>query len=138
MCPYELKEEFMILPCLHRFHSPCITEWFARRNTCPNCKDRVLDHFDHQNQQCSMIKPPGRCLDNNQSSSIESNIMRIVRSGGASGRNYNNDLGIEEEEKNDADGEQEDDDLMNTQVQYVQGQSIQRFVPRARFGIEQQ
>jgi hypothetical protein len=52
-----------------------------------------------------MIKPPGRCLDNNQSSSIESNIMRIVRSGGASGRNYNNDLGIEEEEKNDADGE---------------------------------
>ena len=64
--------------------------------------------------------------------------MRIVRSGGASGRNYNNDLGIEEEEKNDADGEQEDDDLMNTQVQYVQGQSIQRFVPRARFAIEQQ
>jgi hypothetical protein len=31
--------------------------------------------------------------------------MRIVRSGGVSGRNYNNDLGIEEEEKNDADGE---------------------------------
>jgi hypothetical protein len=63
-----------------------------------------LDHFDQQNQQCSMIKPPGRCLDNNQSSSLESNLMRIVRRGGASG-NHNNDFVHEEEDKNDADGE---------------------------------
>ena len=63
--------------------------------------------------------------------------MRIVRRGGASG-NHNNDFVNEEEDKNDADGEQEedDDDLMNTRVQYVQGQSIQRFVPRTRFVIE--
>lgn len=46
MCQYELAEEFMILPCLHRFHSECIKEWFSRRNTCPNCKDKVMEHFE--------------------------------------------------------------------------------------------
>ena len=46
MCPYEIEEEFMILPCLHRFHSACIREWFGRRNTCPNCKDHIMEHFD--------------------------------------------------------------------------------------------
>lgn len=51
MCQYELDEEFMILPCLHRFHISCITEWFSRRNTCPNCKDRVIDHFGHEVQR---------------------------------------------------------------------------------------
>ncbi len=45
MCQYELTEEFMILPCLHRFHSECIKEWFSRKNTCPNCKDKVCEHF---------------------------------------------------------------------------------------------
>jgi hypothetical protein len=53
MCHYELEEEYMILPCLHRFHCPCIKEWFQRRNTCPNCKDRVMDHFEAQCNQAN-------------------------------------------------------------------------------------
>ena len=48
MCQYELDDQYMILPCLHRFHNECIKEWFARRNTCPNCKDRVMDHFEEE------------------------------------------------------------------------------------------
>ncbi|CDW82135.1 zinc finger protein [Stylonychia lemnae] len=55
MSSYELQEEYMILPCLHRFHSECIKEWFQRRNTCPNCKDRVCEHFQEELQ--SMRQP---------------------------------------------------------------------------------
>jgi hypothetical protein len=36
---------FMLLPCLHRFHNECVGEWFKRKNTCPNCKDNVSEHF---------------------------------------------------------------------------------------------
>lgn len=43
----------MILPCLHRFHCECIKEWFKRRNTCPNCKDRVTDHFENAERPSS-------------------------------------------------------------------------------------
>ena len=48
MSAYEIEEEFMILPCLHRFHSECIKEWLNRKNTCPNCKDRICDHFEEE------------------------------------------------------------------------------------------
>lgn len=59
---YELDEEYMILPCLHRFHSECIREWFARRNTCPNCKDRVMEHFEGDENQ-SRMSMTGRCIN---------------------------------------------------------------------------
>lgn len=42
---YEDGEKYMFLPCLHRFHHECIGEWLKRKNTCPNCKDRVDKHF---------------------------------------------------------------------------------------------
>lgn len=54
MYPYEIDDEYLILPCLHRFHTSCIKEWLGRRNTCPNCKDRINDHYE---QQC---QPGGR------------------------------------------------------------------------------
>ena len=42
-CEYEVKQEYIILPCLHRFHTECVSEWFARKNTCPICKGRVTE-----------------------------------------------------------------------------------------------
>ncbi len=41
MCQFDINDEYMILPCLHRFHSTCIRPWFEQRNTCPNCKAKV-------------------------------------------------------------------------------------------------
>ena len=38
---YELTEQYVILPCLHRFHTDCVAQWFDRRNTCPVCKEKV-------------------------------------------------------------------------------------------------
>ena len=40
-CNYEVKEKYIILPCLHRFHSECVSTWFERKSTCPICKRRV-------------------------------------------------------------------------------------------------
>lgn len=48
MCIYEKGEQYIILPCLHRFHKKCICTWFERKNTCPNCKDKVVAHFNEQ------------------------------------------------------------------------------------------
>ena len=38
---YEVKEKYIILPCLHRFHTECVSTWFERKNTCPICKRKV-------------------------------------------------------------------------------------------------
>ena len=38
----------MILPCLHRFNTSCIKEWLHKEETCPNCKDNILSHFNQQ------------------------------------------------------------------------------------------
>lgn len=43
--PYEIGDQYMILPCLHRFHPKCIKEWLGIAVTCPNCMDRVIDHL---------------------------------------------------------------------------------------------
>ena len=40
-CNYEVKEKYIILPCLHRFHSECVSTWFERKSTCPICKRKV-------------------------------------------------------------------------------------------------
>jgi hypothetical protein len=35
---FQDKEKISFLPCKHRFHTECITEWLARGTFCPNCK----------------------------------------------------------------------------------------------------
>lgn len=40
---YEVKEKYIILPCLHRFHTECVSTWFERKNTCPICKRKVAE-----------------------------------------------------------------------------------------------
>lgn len=42
-CNYEVGEKFIIVPCLHRFHKDCVTQWFEQKNTCPVCKAEVCE-----------------------------------------------------------------------------------------------
>ena len=42
-CNYEIGEEYIIVPCLHRFHKDCVSQWFDRKDTCPVCKARICD-----------------------------------------------------------------------------------------------
>lgn len=51
MSQYEVDDIFMVLPCLHRFHNECVGEWFKRKNTCPNCKDNVSEHFKREDDE---------------------------------------------------------------------------------------
>jgi len=51
MCQYEVDDMFLLLPCLHRFHTECVGEWFKRKNTCPNCKDNVGEHFRREDNE---------------------------------------------------------------------------------------
>ncbi|CAK74048.1 unnamed protein product (macronuclear) [Paramecium tetraurelia] len=38
---YEDGEELILLPCIHRFHKKCISEWFKNQSTCPICKTDI-------------------------------------------------------------------------------------------------
>jgi len=38
---YEVGEQYLMLMCLHRFHQPCVSEWFKLKDTCPICKEQV-------------------------------------------------------------------------------------------------
>jgi hypothetical protein len=35
---FKSKEKVTALPCIHFFHTQCITEWIERKNECPVCK----------------------------------------------------------------------------------------------------
>ena len=39
--PFEDGQERKILPCLHGFHNPCITQWLRNNGACPICKFRI-------------------------------------------------------------------------------------------------
>jgi E3 ubiquitin-protein ligase RLIM len=39
---FEVGSEMKCLPCLHKFHPPCIDRWLARSFTCPLCKQSVV------------------------------------------------------------------------------------------------
>ncbi|CAK4648307.1 hypothetical protein LEN26_005998 [Aphanomyces euteiches] len=46
MCPiclieYASDDELRQLPCMHRYHPPCIDEWLKKNQTCPMCKRDV-------------------------------------------------------------------------------------------------
>ena len=50
---YEVEEEYIILPCLHRFHFECVAEWFKRKNTCPICKRKVQEGEQEEEEVAS-------------------------------------------------------------------------------------
>lgn len=36
------KKPYMITPCQHAFHTPCLESWFQRKRECPNCRSEIL------------------------------------------------------------------------------------------------
>jgi len=38
---YNDKEKVMLLPCLHKYHEACISQWFNENDQCPICKLKV-------------------------------------------------------------------------------------------------
>lgn len=67
MSQYEVDDMYLLLPCLHRFHIECVTEWFKRKNTCPNCKDNVCQHFKREDNENG-----GNSVDDKDCSNITS------------------------------------------------------------------
>lgn len=39
--PYEAGENVRTLPCMHRFHQPCIDHWLGTKAECPVCKTHI-------------------------------------------------------------------------------------------------
>lgn len=34
--------EILTIPCAHRHHAECLTDWLRRKNECPNCRGQVF------------------------------------------------------------------------------------------------
>jgi len=41
ICEFESGENVMLLPCLHKYHEPCISEWLQKSDLCPMCKSHI-------------------------------------------------------------------------------------------------
>ncbi len=37
------KKPFMVTPCKHIFHTPCLESWFRQKKECPNCRQEIAD-----------------------------------------------------------------------------------------------
>jgi len=38
---FEDQDKIMLLPCLHKYHEACISQWFDQNDQCPICKIKV-------------------------------------------------------------------------------------------------
>ena len=37
----QFQENITILPCTHKYHSPCVDGWLLIKPSCPICKTRI-------------------------------------------------------------------------------------------------
>lgn len=43
MLTLELEDEALVLPCKHRFHEECCTQWLHENASCPNCRQVIAN-----------------------------------------------------------------------------------------------
>lgn len=46
ICMTEIKENSIILPCMHMFHTECIDIWFNDHDTCCVCRYKIRNTVD--------------------------------------------------------------------------------------------
>ncbi len=37
------KKPFMVTPCVHIFHTPCLESWTSQKKECPCCRKEIED-----------------------------------------------------------------------------------------------
>ena len=44
-CSICLENEGLLVPskCGHKFHTKCLVKWLENKNTCPNCRENIVD-----------------------------------------------------------------------------------------------
>ena len=49
-CPVclESPENAKMLPCNHKFCTPCLSKWLVRNKNCPTCRHVVDIHFEYE------------------------------------------------------------------------------------------
>ena len=39
---YKVNDKIIKLYCSHSFHKDCLSEWFKKNNTCPQCRENII------------------------------------------------------------------------------------------------
>ena len=42
LCPYEMQDTLLRLPCEHLFHEACVARWLQQDSSCPQCRFQLL------------------------------------------------------------------------------------------------
>lgn len=93
------KKDIRFLPCSHKFHDECVSQWLVNHDKCPIC--RISIHVNHVDEDGNLVnswnnfRPPPLNLDrefmrtpaNNEFNSIFDNFSQ-------NNRNFLRDVGI--------------------------------------------
>ena len=43
ICHEEIMSDITVTSCGHSFHSTCLFKWFRQKNSCPLCREKLID-----------------------------------------------------------------------------------------------